>query len=213
MNFWDPLGLARWIRDLVSETTGSIGWNMFTNTATVEVDGKKQEYVVGSDYWVRVNGNIVGYLENDKIMIEEYDFDRDFDIAGRLMVYSYYNANDEWIQSAYGSSPPLGHSWIRYQTIHGGTVDVSLPNGQSVRGVSEFRVSTWNNGDSTALNRNWDRDHENDSHTIVSSRKITKNQQQKLLNDISTRSVHWTVINNCHVYARAVYYTVTGKLF
>ena len=58
------------------------------NTATVEIDGIKQEYNVANAL-VYVNGVQVGYIEDGKIMIEEADFNRDFNIAGTMSICSF----------------------------------------------------------------------------------------------------------------------------
>ena len=210
--FVDIWGLARQIRDLVSETTGSVKWDGGRGVATVSVDGKTKEYLVknGLVYSGAKFKTQVGYMQNDRIMLEEYDFNRDFNIAGKLSIYSYYDAYDEWIHTASGWVPPLGHAWLKYQNTNYTGIDVTLPNGQEAIGVTEFRVSTWNNGDSTALNRNWDKQHEGSSLTYSYSKKITTRQERVLLDTLANKSVTWTVENNCAIYARQVFHTVTG---
>jgi hypothetical protein len=215
INFSDPLGLAEKLRKLVEETTGSVNWvgedNWFgllgtKNTATVKIDGTTQKYIV-KDGNVYVNDKYVGYIENDSIMVEESDFNRDFKITGTVTIYNYYNEDEADTMGSFGFI--TGHSWIGYSTMGGSNVTVST--GYQEYMDSNFTASTWNGGEEGVLNRSWDQLHMSDSNTINYSKKITQNQQSKMLKYINSKShSKWSYGRPCTNYAVNVFFKATG---
>ena len=196
VNFIDPLGLARQIRELVGETTGSIKWNEKTGTATVTIDGKTQNYKVTNGL-VYVNGNQVGYIDNGRIMLEEYDFNRDFDLVGTVTIYVYYDPNDP--RGSHNSDITTGHSWIGYRPLGG----------------DETTYGTWPASDTTRqginVNNRWERDSRNSSHTTSYSKKITARQRDRMNNVINDPNNNtWSRINNCAAFSTKVFYAATG---
>lgn len=207
------MGTADKLRDLVNQTTGSISWVgnddwrwwLSKNTATVTIDGKTQEYNV-KDGLVYVNGNQVGYMENDSIMVEEADFNRDFNIAGTITLYNFYDENNLTYISSYNIS---GHTWIGYRTIDGRNITVST--GYQTYTGSAFTASTWEYKAMSVLNRGWDQSHIGLDSTISYSKNITKNQEQQMLDVMNSREMStWSVYRTCTTYANSVFFSATG---
>ena len=204
IKYKDPSGLASRLRNLVDYTAGGqISWNANTKTASVTVGNVTQRYVV-SNSWVYVNGYKVGYMENDSIMVEEFDFNNDFRIVGELTIYAYYNT---W-EIVSGSA--LGHVWLEYHTLDGSDVRVETPRGQTSWG-SSFTASTWNGGETTVLNRDWDRSHMNTQYTRKCTIKLTSGRESDLVKLIKSKSVDWSWGYNCAGYAHDIFETITGR--
>ena len=208
LNFVDPLGLARKLRDLVGETTGSVSWVgsndwrpwVSKNTATVTIDGVTQEYNVVGDK-VYVNGRQVGYMENDYIMVEEEDFNNDFNIVGTITIYAYYDPNDPNGRS-YDGDITTGHSWIGYRPL----------------GREETTYGTWPESPTTRkglnINLPWERDNRDSEYTSKYSVKITQNQKNKMDGAIyNPDNDDWSIANNCTVFATKVMSAATGTIW
>ena len=205
VNRIDPWGLATKLRSLVEQTTGNITWNNDTKTATVTIDNITQKYCVVNEQ-VFVGSNKVGYIENDSIMVEESDFNKDFKIVGILTIYSYFDShNPDAISSGDGLG---GHSFIGYETFDGNSVMVSTRYQTFIGG--SFMASTWNGGEKTVLNRKEDFRLKNDSNTSFYSKNLTANQENKLINSIKNENPKWSIKNPCTIYAINVFYDATG---
>lgn len=198
INLFDSTGLAanRGLRELVNETTGSVSWNQRTKTATVTIDGKTQYYVVDDIGAVHLNGNRVGFLENDRIIVWDESFYNDFQIVGELTIYAYYDPEDPR-GTIYAGDFTTGHSWIGYQNF----------------GADETTYGTWPESPTTRhglnINNSWKRDSRYSNFTTSYTKKITKNQRDRMYNSINNGD-DWNYINNCTTFAVRTFNATTG---
>jgi RHS repeat-associated protein len=209
INYSDPLGLDenKKLRELVAESAGSVTWDKKNKTATVKIDGKKQEYVVQPDGNVSVNGNRVGYIDsNNSIILWDNDFYRDFNIVGTVTICAYWSPDEKFfIPGTEARSDELsGHSYIEYTPL-GGSTDTYSTN------PAYEQYDTDNGMQKNIIS---DRNLMNDPNTAKYSKKITKNQEIKMFKTINDpKNDKWTYTNNCTTFAQKVFYSATNAYF
>lgn len=135
-------------------------------------------------------------------MVEEADFNRDFDIVGTLTISSYWKEG-ETVDSSLGESDEFsGHSFIHYK---------------SDNGTFDNYYSSWAWGDHGAgvyYDRSADLQLASDNATASYTKRITKNQQTKMAREvIDERNDTWSYTNNCSGYANKVFQASTGISF
>ena len=185
--FVDPLGLKeRYLSDLVAETTGGIFWEVDYNRAKVTIDGRTKYYYINEN-------NIV----NDKIMVDDNDFYRDFDIIGEITIASCWTADNPGEFGSINSQLISGHALIYYEEYDSDLV---------------VTYSAWNN-DESIYNRPKDRDYLNDSNTSTYTKKITRNQRYRMSEYVQDRTHSvWKPYNTCANFAQNTFYVTTDIL-
>ena len=214
MNYIDPWGLWESLRKLVEQTTGSVSWignnNMAgilgeKNTATVKINEKTQKYNVINGK-VYVNVNEVGYIENDRIIVDEQDFYQDFDIAGTISICAYWDSEENFYISNTNIRVDSfsGHAYIEFTDLNGNLDTYSTNPAYIQFGTDE------------GMQKNLESDIRliNSTSTRKYSKLITNSQQTKMLNTINVpQNDTWSLGNNCAVFASKVFKSATGISF
>jgi len=190
--FIDMLGLYRLLSEMVNETTGDIRWQERNMRARVRIDGQTEFFYISGGN-VYLNNQRIGHVADNRIMMQESDFNSTFNIVGTLSIAVYVSPDSK--------SPINGHAWLEYTPLGGATTT----------------YATWphHNNETGGMYINYpgDRNLMGSLGTSRFSVRITRNQANRFFNAINNpRNDRWSELNNCTHFAVRVFTQATGMV-